>query len=124
MVLRTSFMRTKQFICLAARQSFHNLIEQYMELKKKESTNNQIISVGKNQIVPGYMEINPRQSAINMHISPIVHYYSQIYPVVSIVTTYNDVTILKLVMWVTYTKYLVKWITNRVLEIFGYFLNK
>jgi len=122
MVLKHSLMRTKQFLCLAARQSFQNLIEKYMELKKKEenANNNQIVSVGNRQIVPGYMEINPRKCAMNMHISSIVHYYPQIYPAISFITTYNDVTILKIIMLFAYTKYLVKCFANWLLDIFGY----
>ena len=124
MVLRTSFMRTKQFICLAARQSFRNLIEQYMELKEKEkSANNQNVSVGKNQIVPGYMDINPRELALQMHMSPLVNYNPQMFYVVKKMT-YDVSMILNLVLWFTYTKYLVKWFTECMSGIFGYFLNK
>lgn len=111
MVIKNSFMRTKQFFCLAVRQSFRNLVEQYMELKVKEEKASKIET---NQIVlPGYMNINPRNKAIVLH-SSLVHYSPNTYPVV---TRMDDIAIMAVLM--SYTKYIFKWITNCLLGMFG-----
>jgi|LauGreDrversion4_2_1035121.scaffolds.fasta_scaffold30511_2 hypothetical protein len=69
MVLKTSFMKTN--FCLALSKSFRNLVEQYMELKQEEKLNvketNQIV-------LAGYMNINPRQKAIENYSSQILHH--------------------------------------------------
>jgi len=91
-----------------------------MELKQKEEkANNKKISVGTKQIVPGYMEINPWGSAINIHSLPLTQYVPRLNSVVTTVI-YRDLSTMTIaVLWLTYTKQLLKWITKCVSEIFG-----
>jgi len=112
MVIKNSFMRSKDFFCLAVRQSFRNLVEQYMELKHKEE---KVYAIETNQIVlAGYMNINPRHKAIENH-STLVHYNPQMYQVVTGI--YDDIAIASVLL--RYTKYIFKWMTNCLLGMFG-----
>jgi hypothetical protein len=105
MVVRTSVIRNSQFLCLAIRQSFRNLLEQYMELKQKENN----VKESNKIILPGYMDINPRNKAIEMYHSSI---YRKKFNT-------NDSNVVMLVLWFSYTKYLIKCVMNCILSVFS-----
>ena len=111
MVLKNSVMNTKQFFCLAIRQSFRNLFEKYMELKEKEEKVN--VKETNKIILAGYMNINPRYKAIENHSLPIN-------PKIYTLSTIHDVeTISLIIVLMRNTKHIVKWIKNNLLGILG-----
>jgi hypothetical protein len=111
----------KTNFCLALSKSFRNLVEQYMELKQEEKLNvketNQIV-------LAGYMNINPRQKAIENYSSQILH-HSYTNP---FVTSINYVAISPglgslplIIVLITHTKHLFKFITNYLSGLLGMF---
>jgi len=111
-------------MCLAVRQSLRNLFEKYCELKMEEETAKRKAVNDSPFILPGYMEINPRDSAIQMHGTPLIPYRK---PVTSLVTKmkYEDISNMTMVvLWMTYTKYFLKWLSNWVSGMLGNSLRK